>query len=257
MKGFFNKMNKFKYKIGYSEYGGIFIGKKIQSDFHKHHLIAIIISFNEPFIIIDDQGIERKFEVALIPKDIAYKLSTNSSDYTAFIHIDPYSEIGIKLSQVICNIKELNRFKFQDVIYKINKWLICSQNSSEEIELILNSIAEILLKNKFNIKKIDDRVLSCIKLIRESDENVKLENIAEQVYLSSSRLSHLFKQEIGVSFQEFVLHSKMVKSLHAIYRENNLSKASIIGGFSDQPHFIKTFKKTFGIKPSEIKNIAE
>ena len=38
-------------KIAYSDLGGIYIGKNIKSDFHKHHLIAIILSCGEPFEI--------------------------------------------------------------------------------------------------------------------------------------------------------------------------------------------------------------
>lgn len=49
-------MTKSKYKIGYSDNGGVFIGKNIQSGFHKHHSIAIVLSFNKPFEIIDESN---------------------------------------------------------------------------------------------------------------------------------------------------------------------------------------------------------
>lgn len=41
------------------------------------------------------------------------------------------------------------------------------------------------------------------------------------------------------------------KSINAIYEQNNLTQASFIGGFSDQAHLTGTFKKNFGIKPSD------
>ena len=49
-------MNPDNSKIGYSDLGGIYMGKNIKSDFHKHHLIAIILSYGEPFEIIREKG---------------------------------------------------------------------------------------------------------------------------------------------------------------------------------------------------------
>jgi len=61
-------------KIGYSDLGGIYMGKNIKSDFHKHHLIAIILSYGEPFEITRENGQPELYEAVFIQKDTNYKL---------------------------------------------------------------------------------------------------------------------------------------------------------------------------------------
>lgn len=246
-------MEQAKSKIGYSENGGIFVGKNIQSDFHQHHLIAIVLSFTEPFEIILENNQSITCEVALIPKDILYKLSTNESDYTAFIHLDPYSEMGITLTQNESGIKPFNRQRFLMALKQIKDWFEGPDNTSQRTDCLLQSIVTTLTNIDFTPRAIDARVLQCIQHIRSAETGIQLQQMSEQVCLSPSRLSHLFKEETGLTFRQFGLHCKLVKSLHAMHNQQNLTEASFIGGFSDQPHFTKTFKKSFGIKPSTSK----
>jgi AraC-like DNA-binding protein len=243
-----------KYKIGYSENGGIFIGKNIQSDFHKHHLIAIVLSFTESFEIVHENNQSNTYEVALIPKDTLYKLSTSDIDYTVFVHLDPYSEIGITLTQNERGIQGLNRSDFLVTLNKIKDWFEGTDNTSQRIYYLLHSTVTTVTNGKFTPRKIDERVLQCIRLIRNSEVGtVQLQRMSDEVFLSPSRLSHLFKEETGLTFRQFVLHCKLIKSLQAMHSQQNLIEASLIGGFSDQPHFTKTFKKSFGITPSSSK----
>jgi len=247
-------MDQLKFKIGYSENGGIYMGKNIQSEFHEHHLIAIVLSFIEPIEIIDKENQSNTYEVALIPKDTSYKLSTSEGDFTVFIHLDPYSEVGIKLNQKDSEIHRLNREDFLETLKKIREWFEGYDNTSQNIDYLLHSVFESVVTTKFIQRKIDARVLTCIQIIKKSNlDTIQLKHLSDQVFLSPGRLSHLFKEETGLTFRRFVLHCKLVKSLQAMYNQQNFTEASFIGGFSDQPHFTKTFKKSFGINPSSSK----
>ncbi|MBI5353021.1 MAG: helix-turn-helix transcriptional regulator [Chloroflexi bacterium] len=243
-----------KYKIGYAENGGIFIGKNIQADFHKHHLIVIALSFTEPFEIFLEGNQSSTYEAALIPKNTLYKLSASNIDYTAFVHLDPYSELGITLVQDEPHIQRLDKNSFVIVLNQIKEWLAESENTSQRIDDLLHSVVSTVINGQLATGKIDERVLRCIRLIRNAEGGtVQLQQMANQVFLSSSRLSHLFKEETGLTFKQFVQHCKLVKSLHAMHDQQSLTEASFLGGFTDQPHFTKTFKKSFGISPSSSK----
>ena len=56
------------FKIGFSDIGGIFIAKDIQSDFHKHYAITILISFGEAFKITTADKEHELYNVAIIQK---------------------------------------------------------------------------------------------------------------------------------------------------------------------------------------------
>ena len=244
-------MNPDNFKIGFSDLGGIYMAKNIKSDFHKHHLIAIILSYGEPFEITRENGRPELYEAVFIQKDTNYKLEAGANDLVIFIHLDPYSEYGIQLSQQVPPIQRLEPASFEDVMDDCLAWFSESGNNIQRTEQLLNAIASTVVSGTPNTREMDRRVVKCIQHIKQSDlEKIYIDQIAELVYLSSSRLSHLFKEETGLTVRQFVLHRKLVKSLQAMYEQHNFTESSLIGGFTDQPHFTKTFKNAFGIKPS-------
>jgi len=238
-------------KIAYSDLGGIYMCKNIKSDFHKHHLIAIILSYGEPFEITQENGQAELYEAVFIQKDTNYKLESGDKDHVIFIHLDPYSKYGIQLSQQVQSIQRLETGSFEDVLNDCLVWFRENNNNIQRTEQILNAIVSTVVSDTPNTREMDSRVVKCIQYIKQSDlEKIYIDQMAKLVYLSSSRLSHLFKEETGLTVRQFVLHRKLVKSIQAMYEEHNFTESSFMGGFSDQPHFTKTFKKAFGIKPS-------
>jgi len=148
-------------------------------------------------------------------------------------------------------IQRLEPGSFEDVLNDCLVWFRESENNIQRTEQLLNAIVSTVVSGTPNPREMDSRIVKCIQYIKQSDlEKIYIDQIAELVYLSSSRLSHLFKEETGLTVRQFVLHRKLVKSLQAIYEQHNFTESSFKGGFSDQPHFTKTFKKAFGIKPS-------
>lgn len=239
-----------QFKIGFSNIGGIFIGKDIKSDFHKHYAITILLSYGAPFRITTKDKESDFYNAAIIQKNIDYKLESSKNDYTAFIHIVPYLEIGISLSDKNCPIRKLDVLPFQKVLEEIKDWFNSPENAPQKVEQLLRSISLIPNSSKDRVI-IDHRILKSFELIMQSDtEKLPVKKIANEVNLSVSHFNRLFKKETGLTFRKFALYSKLIKSIHALYENNNLTVASFIGGFSDQAHLTRTFKNNFGIKPS-------
>ena len=105
------------------------MGKNIKSDFHKHHLIAIIISYGEPFEITLENGRPELYEAVFIQKDINYKLEAGEKDHVLFIHLDPYSEYGIQLSHQVNTIQRIDRDSFEEVLNDCLIWFMESENN--------------------------------------------------------------------------------------------------------------------------------
>jgi two-component system response regulator YesN len=73
---------------------------------------------------------------------------------------------------------------------------------------------------------------------------LSVEQIAREVCLSPSRLSHIIKDEMGVTLGDCISKTRIDKA-KALLRETNLSIAQIAAevGFPDQSYFTKVFKK--------------
>lgn len=245
-------MKKDNYKIGFTEIGGIYVGKNIQSNFSKHYAITVLISFGEAFILSLNNQKQEKYQVAIIQKNISYNIQSSKNDYVAFIHIVPYSDNGLKLSNKNVSIEKFELEPFETVISELKKWFYNSEKDPIKVEYLLNFISSIPKIKNHNSLRIDERIKRSFALIMQNEnEKLPLSQIALKVHLSNSHFARLFKKETGMTFRHFFLHSKLIKSIYAMYENHSLTEASFIGGFADQPHFTRTFKSNFGIKPSK------
>ncbi len=240
-------------KIGYSNDGGIFMGSGIQSDFHKHHAMVIILSCDSEFEIIPKQAGTIRTKAILIQKDENYKFSGEASLHI-FLHIDPYSENGLALRKTKHAYFIPDYSDFNELIPKFKSWYESPETEEILCLSLLNESCNILSsKNKENAP-LDSRIKESMQYIKSSKEFYpSLKASAAKVFLSPDRYAHLFKEQTGISYRKYVLHQKLVKAIRAIYMKSNLTQASHLGGFSDQAHFTRTFKKAFGIKPSRSK----
>jgi len=94
-----------------------------------------------------------------------------------------------------------------------------------------------------------------IAYIRSNLENViKIEELASFLKLSENQFRRKFKQEFGVTPQQFILRARLQASGHLL-RESKTPIAAIASdnGFSDQSYFTKQFKQYFGETPLQYR----
>jgi len=100
--------------------------------------------------------------------------------------------------------------------------------------------------------QFDDRVAEAIEEL-ESAETVSGDMIARlsrQVCLSQSRLSHLFKKDIGISLNRYLSFMKMKKAYEYVRKGETLTSAAFHAGFDSSSHMAAACKRMFGISLS-------
>lgn len=78
-------------------------------------------------------------------------------------------------------------------------------------------------------------------------------DIAETINLNSRYLSRIFKQEKGVTIQEYIIKYKIKKAQDLLSKGFNVSETAKSVGYDDVFTFSKIFKKYIGISPSKYR----
>lgn len=123
----------------------------------------------------------------------------------------------------------------------------------DEMSLLLQDAVNTLIGNVFRYSDIQhaQTLHFCIQYIDSHYfEKISLEQLAEMVYLSPTYLSRIFKKEIGINFNDYLIGVRIEKSKQLLHRKN-LRMIDIANsvGFEDQSYFTKTFRKVTGVTP--------
>lgn len=108
--------------------------------------------------------------------------------------------------------------------------------------------------NDGNPEKIDDyRVVKLLKEIKEYKHLEKsIQEIADQYGLSDSRLSHAFKECMGVSLKGYLNIKQMQYAYQLIMDGKSITFAALEAGFSSPAHLASICKKQMGISISMV-----
>ena len=112
----------------------------------------------------------------------------------------------------------------------------------------------------FSLANSQSKEHSIIYLIKEfiashyEDETLSIKDISEHVFLSSSYICTLFKNETGQTLNQYLTHFRMEKAKKLLTDSRyKITDISAKVGYSDGNYFGKTFKKMIGISPSEYR----
>lgn len=82
--------------------------------------------------------------------------------------------------------------------------------------------------------------------------DASVEQLAREVHLSPSRLTHLLKQELGTGFRRLKQYYRFKLAAQTLSLGSSLTTAAHEAGFADSAHFSRAFSETFGLTPAKI-----
>ena len=102
--------------------------------------------------------------------------------------------------------------------------------------------------------RVDPKMEEVLKYItRHLEEDLSVDALARQFYLSRYYLMHRFKAVTGYTIHQYVSQKRLLRAGELIRQGVPVMKAAEQAGFSDYSTFLRAFQNTFHMSPREFR----
>ncbi|MBL4799619.1 MAG: helix-turn-helix domain-containing protein [Oleispira sp.] len=229
----------------------LYLGPSFDPVVHQHHAVQICIGIDGPFrIALQGKDEWQTVRAALIGPDTPHQISSQETnmvflylenetvDFQGLLQFSEDAKTGILKSEV--------NEGFLTVLAQASAG--CSEIEAKSLGNQILSVFDIAL----NVRaRIDSRIVKVLQMLDQTPSGQCESKILEKVAcLSSSRLQHLFREQVGVPIRRYSLWLRLRRVMAQAIEGKTLMDAAHDAGFSDSAHFSRVFKGMFGITPS-------
>ena len=128
--------------------------------------------------------------------------------------------------------------------------LEASTETEKQIAIIGDYIKALIKHSSTNP---DHTIKLATNLILKNKGNITVKEVRDQLYISERTFERRFAREVGITPKQFakIIQFNFSKNQLSEKHYLSLTEISYETGFSDQSHFIKTFKHFVGMTPGE------
>lgn len=249
----------------------------IEQHYHPHYEFYFYLEGKTQYTVEDNIYDLRPGDILLIPPNKVHgpKFIDSDSPYHRFV-LWISVDLMTKLSELIKDInfginytEENNKYlhrleyiQFNDLFGDLlNIWQEYNDNHIFKETTIINQIITIILKLNRLIyenncltgiapkKELYTQIFDYINKNLTSD--LTLETIANHFYVSKYYISHIFKDNLGISLHQYIIKKRLNSCRGAIAQGKAITTVAEEFGFTDYTSFYRAFKKEYGISPKD------
>jgi AraC-like DNA-binding protein len=222
--------------------------------FHTHHAIQLTISLSGDLALTCG---EQTLAAPIIAVATHTRHKFAARGLVGFIFVEPESPWGRALSAQLFGAGPLAAIEdegFATHVAALGRTLEDGLPSEEMLRIARAAVAGLAAATP--AEATDPRVLKVIDQATARPE-LSLDEAAAGagVFLSPSRLRHLFVEQTGLAFKTFMQWRRLFRALEAYAQGRSLTEAAHGAGFADSAHFSRVFRRFFGLPATTLTRI--
>ncbi len=215
-------------------------GRVMPNRTHRHSTASLLVGVRGPFELECD-GHWRTTRAALVAPDVPQALNPGETELWV-AQLDPDSQAWLRLKGLLGGQPSVDLDPAAADL---------AQKLPADCGAMQGALGAFLTEYGQPPAPLDGRIARCCETLRRDlPERLNLAELAAQVGLSPSRLTHLFRSETGVSLRRFLLQLKIHRAMACWAPGKTVSEIAAEGGFYDQPHLVRTARDLFDALPS-------
>ncbi len=218
---------------------------ELETSTHSHCMIQFFLCFDAE-LEIKVQGKRQFGSCMIVNKDVKHSFKTNGKKHLTIV-FEPVSDVGTKLDEWLHG----------------EAFLILDESSTSELRKSALPMCDTFDKGSYQTfveklyeccgmaneeKAFDDRILKLLEILEQCNcDEHEIEHYAKEMCLSTSRLSHLFREQAGISLKSFLTLHQLEKAFYELTDGKKITQAAMNAGFDSPSHFAATVKRMMGL----------
>ena len=193
--------------------------------------------------------------VLVIPSDF-HRIETPENAHARFIKI-AFEADPVLIGEGITASLILQGISPNDFIYK----LFCeianaAENTTYKTFLVHTALLSLSLKGQrvmpaesIGGSDLSKRALQIVN--RRFGESISLPSVAQELFVTPQYLSAVFKKNVGITFIEHLNNVRLRRAATLLLEtKDSITHISEVCGYGNLSHFLRCFKRFFGVSPS-------
>jgi AraC-like DNA-binding protein len=184
--------------------------------------------------------------------DATHAIDARGSE-VLIVFVDPESEAGQSMGAAIAgSVRALDARERDALVEGVTPTGIMGPGGTAWTARV---VAVLRGERVLSRRAVHPRVRRLLRLLQAMPRggDTSLEALAREVGLSPGRLMHVFTESIGVPLRPYLAWLRLQRAAAAVVARRPLGEAARAAGFADAAHMSRTFRRMFGVAPSELR----
>ncbi len=214
-------------------------GPVVSTETHAHHAVQIIDAL-QPVEVTSAAGATTTARLLLIPANTAHQL-TAAGQLAAMTYLEPKLVAARHAPDPASWAQNAESLELG----------LGSGPAEQQVKLLLARLGSPGVCADHDLL-----VAAAEEVRRRLPGAIRLTDIAGALAISPSRLTHRFSAARGIPLGRWVLWERLQLAASATADGQDLTSAAHAAGFADSSHLHRTFRRMFGVAPSDVARVA-